>query len=220
MTRVVQPEGARGSLKWIQRAIEEGWAALDQPILERLPGARRIDWCSPLRRDDFAEYRDADFLNLLDLGEHAGALAQFWPRRGPQWDALGRSDDGQILLVEAKAHIREFCSPGTSAGPDSRATIEARLAEVAHALGAVPGRPWADMFYQLANRLAHLWFLREEGVPAHLVLVGFLGDAEMQGPSAPETWRAAYDVATYALGLPGRHPLSPHIIHVHPEVPA
>lgn len=219
MSRAVQPEGTRGSLKWIQRAVEERWPALDGAILQKLAGATEIEWRSPLRADDFAEYRDADFLERLGLGHLAEALAAFWPRRGPQWDALGRSDAGHILLVEAKAHIGEFCTPGTSAGPASRAVIQARLAEVADALGATPGRPWADLFYQLANRLAHLHFLRAQGVPAFLVLVGFLDDRDMDGPSGAETWVAAYQLAAYALGLPTRHALSPFIVHAFPAVP-
>jgi hypothetical protein len=220
MVRVVQPEGRRGSLKWIQRAVEERWPELEDPILHRLPEARAIEWRSPVRGDEYAEYRDADFLTLLGLGDLTRSLASFWPRRGPQWDALARTDAGDVLLVEAKAHVREFCSPATSAGLESRSLIEARLEEVARALDAAPGRPWADMFYQLANRLAHLWFLRQRGVPAYLILVGFLGDEEMGGPKNAETWEAAYEVANYALGLPSRHPLSPFLIHVHPAVTA
>lgn len=218
MTRIAQKAGAKGSLMWIQRAIGERWPELDQPILARLSTATRIEWRSPLSSDDYAEYRDADFLKLLGLERLVGPLGTFWPRRGPQWDALGLSDAGDVLIVEAKSHIADFCSPGTSAGPDSRLTIEGRLVEVAAALGAAPGRAWAEMFYQLANRLAHLWFLRSHDVPAYLVLVGFLGDREVGGPESAETWEAAYNVASYALGLPKRHPLSAYIIHVHPGV--
>ncbi len=218
MTRIVQPEGRRGSLKWIQRAVEERWLELEEPVLARLPRANAIEWRSPLRSDNFAEYRDGAFLKLLELDELTAPLSEFWPRRGPQWDALGRTDAGDVLLVEAKAHIREFCSPGTSAAPQSRAEIENRLGQVAQALGAEAGRPWADMFYQLANRLAHLWFLRQHGIPAFLILVGFVGDEDMGGPAAAETWEAAYNLANYALGLSARHELSAFVIQVHPAV--
>ena len=43
-------------------------------------------------------------------------LQHFGPSVGPQWDGLARSDVGNILLVEAKAHIDELFSPACQAG--------------------------------------------------------------------------------------------------------
>lgn len=216
--RVVQPEGARGSLRWIQRAINHGSSSFDPLVLARLPRARTIRWLSPLRDDSYAEYRDAAFVARIGYPDLSTALGAFWPTRGPQWDAFGRSDAGQVLLVEAKAHVAEVCSPGTQASGASRDLIARSLASVADSLGAKPLAPWPDAFYQLANRIAHLWFLREQGVDAWLALVDFLGDAEMRGPETEEAWDAAYHVANYVLGLGRRHPLSPYIIHVRPRV--
>ena len=213
--RIAQPEGRRGSLKWIQRAVEERWPALEQPIRARLRAERRITWLSPLREDDFAEYRDGSFLTRIGRPELIEDLSAFWPARGPQWDALGRTSEGDILLVEAKAHIAEMCSSGTAAGAVSKARIEAALDAVALQLGAKADRaPWSTHFYQLANRLAHLAFLRRLGVPAWLVLVNFVGDDDMKGPAGAEAWDAAYQVAFHVMGLPRRHALSPFVIHV------
>jgi hypothetical protein len=72
---------------------------------------------------------------------------------------------------------------------------------------------WADHFYQLANRIAHLHFLRSEGVPAWLALVNFTGDADMGGPQTAEAWLADYEVAFHVMGLPRQHALSAYIIH-------
>lgn len=219
MPRVIQPAGARGSLRWIQRAVNEQWPSLEQPILTALPAAQRIDWRSPLEADDFAEYRDGSFLDLLGLSNLKPALRDFWPAGGPQWDALGITDLGDFLLVEAKAHIAEMCSPGTSAAPKSREIIAERLAVCAERLGARANHaPWTDHFYQLANRLIHLQFLRDQGVPAYLVLVNFLNDAEMEGPKSPEVWHAAYQVAFHVMGLGKRHSLARYIIEVFPDV--
>lgn len=216
--RAKQPIGKRGSLKWIQQAVEERWPSLERPILEATSG-ERLKWLSPLRGDEFSEYRDADFLRLLDLQRLEGDLAAFWPRHGPQWDGLAKVDDHKLVLVEAKAHVKEFCTSGTAAGEQSRAKIEASFEKLARALDASPKMSWGDTFYQLANRLAHLWFLRENGAPAYLALVGFTGDREMGGPQSAEAWHAAYEVATYAMGLPARHGLSKFIFHVNPQVP-
>lgn len=216
--RVVQPAGERGSLKWLQSLIEKGVAGLDEPILRALPGSASITWLSPLKDDDFAEYRDDALLDILDLASLKPAMYGFWPRRGPQWDAVGKTDAGHVLLVEAKAHINEFLSPPTSARGDARVLIKSSLEQVARSLSSPYADRWSDQFYQYANRIAHLWFMREHGVNAKLILVGFLGDDEMNGPSQSETWEAVYRIADHVLGIPPRNHLRPHIIHIFPRV--
>jgi hypothetical protein len=218
--RTIQPQGRRGSLKWIQCAVNERWVALERPILRELRSGA-ITWLSPLAMDQFAEYRDATFLELVGHQRLVGELRAFWPALGPQWDALGVTDKGDVLLVEAKAHIAEMCSPGTAASPVSRARIEATLDDVAYRLGARADRAaWSRHFYQLANRIAHLDFLRSRGVPAWLILVNFVGDQDMRGPTSAEAWKAAYSVALHVMGLRRAHLLSPYILHAYPDVRA
>lgn len=217
--RTEQPEGSKGSLKWIQRAVNDRWPSLNDPIVART-GSDSITWLSPLASDNFAEYRDGAFVRQIGQPQLEDALAAYWPARGPQWDALGVTSSGGVLLVEAKAHIAEMCSPGTAAAGESRKRIKRVLDAEAVELGADPKRAdWAEHFYQLANRLAHLHFLRKQGVEAWLVLVGFLGDREMRGPTNREAWEAAYEVAFHVMGLHRRHALAPHVVHVHPSVP-
>ena len=103
-------------------------------------------------------------------------LSKFCPNRGPQWDALGRSDKGDIVLVEAKAHIDEICSSPSAARPASLKKINAALNMTKSYLGAKPRAKWTECFYQLSNRLAHLYFLRKHGVNAWLILVNLIGD--------------------------------------------
>ena len=211
-------EASKGSQKWIQRAVEESWQTLTAPILNRLGDEGPIGWVSPLRSEKFIEYRDADFLRRIGHPELEGVFKEHWPQRGPVWDALGRTDRGNVLLVEAKAHIGELCSPGTAASPESRVTIEKTLDRVAQQLGASRnGAHWGQFFYQLANRIAHLAILREHGVQAWLVLVNFLNDQDMKGPSSEEVWEAAYQVAYHVMGLPRRHKLSSFVIDVYPD---
>jgi len=191
---------------------------LDEGILARIPGAGSVEWISPLASDSYAEYRDADFLSVVGADAAAPALASFWPRSGPQWDALGRTNRGDILLVEAKAHIGEMFSPPTGATGAAFQAIEAALYHTAQGVKAQPKAAWSKCFYQYANRLAYLAFLRENGHEAWLVLVSFLGDKDMGGPEHPETWQAAYSVMDHVLGLRARHGLSRWIIHAHPAV--
>jgi hypothetical protein len=50
--RYPQPRGNRGSLRWIQKLVNERPDVLDAAI-----GIGRVEWLSPLATDDFAEYR-------------------------------------------------------------------------------------------------------------------------------------------------------------------
>jgi len=218
--RVVQPAEAKGSLKWIRAAVATPHSVLNGKILDRIATASSISWLSPLRNDDYAEYRDGAFLDRVGGDGLKDALGSFWPDRGPQWDALGRTDDGQLLLVEAKAHIGEFCSPPSKASNASLQKIKASLAECASRLGVGESHSsrWHQEFYQYTNRLAHLWWLRERGCKAWTIFVGFCGDADMPGDTTPAAWEAAFKVADFALGIPARHALSKYIIHAHVQV--
>ena len=221
MSRVPQARGVKGSQRWIQDAVTDDWPDLNGPILDKLPSAKAVRWLSPRMKDEFSEYRDGAFLKLLRHPELRDGLREFWPNGGPQWDALGRTDSGDLLLVEAKAHVAEICSPRTGASAASRERIASRLEEVAERLGPRSSRvAWTDYFYQLGNRIAHLDFLRAQGAPAYLVLVNFLKDTDMNGPSTSEAWEAAYQVAFHVMGLPQRHALSPFIIDIYPDVTA
>lgn len=211
--RVVQPAGQCGSLKWIQLAVNRRPELLDHTDIGD------VRWISPLAEDGFAEYRDAAFLDRIGWPGLESDLAAFWPARGPQWDALGLTHSG-VVLVEAKAHLDEMLSPPCKASPQSHARISQTLRDVKVEIGAVGEADWTACFYQLANRLAHLHFLRKNGVKANLLLVGFLGDLDMKGPNVAAEWEAAYRVAAYAMGLPKKHRLSAFIHHVHPDVTA
>lgn len=208
--RIEQPEGHKGSLKWMQRAVNTSPHRL-QP--DRLPP---LTWVSPLAADGFAEYRDGGFLRRLGLGPLAPALADFWPARGPQWDGLATFPGG-VVLAEAKAHLREFDTPPSAAGPTSARRIAAAFSQVQSALGLTPRAPWHRRFYQYANRLAHLWWLREQGINAHLLLIGFLNDPDLNGPSSTAEWHDAIAGAEEALGLTP-NPLAFALHTLHPDV--
>ncbi|MGE0034380.1 MAG: hypothetical protein AB7S93_01975 [Xanthobacteraceae bacterium] len=212
--RVIQDRGNKGSLKWIQRAINDAPDYFDSRVRSQLPDVARIEWLSPLADDGFAEYRDKSFLERIGHPELSAALSEFWPSRGPQWDALGRADGGEILLVEAKAHIREMLSEGSKASEKSLDRISASLDATAAALRASPLIPWTGALYQTANRIAHLKFLIDHDVPARLLFVCFLDDNEMSGPTSIEEWQGAIELSRCLLGLPRQHLLNSRISHV------
>lgn len=214
MTRIPQMPDGRGSQKWLQHFVEKNPTAL-QPR-----GMKALTWLSPLANDDFAEYMDGAFLQHLGLPELVPALPSFWPVSGPRWDGLARVGSS-VVLVEAKAHIAEALStPSAASAPASRSLISASLAQTKTALGADDRSDWSRCFYQLANRIAHLWWLRENNIDAHLLFVGFLSATDMPHPATLDGWEALYLAANHALGLRENHLLSRYIHHVYPDVSA
>lgn len=206
--RVPQPSGEKGSLRWIQAIARPNSIASNaiRTVLD-LPASVTIDWRSPREDDAYAEYRDADFLSVVGLDRLRSDLQAFWPNMGPQWDALGVASDGKVILVEAKAHAREMAST-CGAGPDSLKLIARALDATKHRYGAPADRDWLRGYYQYANRLAHLQFLRDRNVDAHLVFMYFLGDTDMRGPDSKEEWASAIDDCHIALGIAGERQLA------------
>jgi len=211
MSRIKQKVGIKGSQKWLQIYVQ------DNPELLQPANYPKLTWLSPLADDDYAEYQDGSFLDLLGVNHLKPQLKKFWPHKGPVWDGLAVANNA-VFLIEAKAHLSEFFTPATSASNKSRALIKKSLKKVSNELGANPKAHWSEAFYQYSNRLAHLWFLRSNGVNAKMVFVSFVGDHEMHGPESELEWTAVFKAADYVLGLPKRHELSNHIIHVYPNV--
>ena len=93
-----QTSNSHGSLKNLQIAINDKKVFLDEEIAKVIGKKMSIDWKSPLKADSYAEYRDDDFLRVLVLNKIIYPLREFWPKNGPQWDALGINGD-EIVLV-------------------------------------------------------------------------------------------------------------------------
>jgi hypothetical protein len=201
-----QPIGDRGSLKWIQSLVGNPRLLSDAVrAAARLDADWRVEWVSPLEEDDWAEYRDAGFLLRVGLAEFVADLRDFWPKGGPQWDGLGRSSDNGVVLLEAKAHLSELSS-SCGAGGDSLAKIDAALESTKAAFGVAAVHDWLNGFYQYANRLAHLRFLRDRGVPTLMAFLYFCGDSERGGPSSAEAWKEELLKVYAHLGISGSKP--------------
>jgi hypothetical protein len=195
----------RGSQKWIQDLVNGSSEPLDRAIGGSLavPLKQPIEWLSPLQITGYAEYRDTAFLECLGLGLHAAALREFWPPSGPRWDALGRSGN-TYFLVEAKANIPELISDCQASAPSSLEKINAAMSHTQQWLGARPHIDWLAGFYQYANRLAHLYFMREIAkVDAYVVFLYILNDPTHISTSRIE-WQGALELQRALLGLGGR----------------
>jgi len=219
MARFSQHEAKKGSQKWLQKLVNDKPEILNSRIWSSLNFSEEehIMWLSPLKNDDYAEYRDQAFLTLLDVKLCKVPLAQFWPKGGPQWDALGKSSSGKLLLVEAKSHIPELLSSLQAKDEGAIEEIKKSLEETRDYLGASAKIDWSQCFYQYTNRLAHLYLLRKNNLPAYLIYVYFLNDIEMKGPTSFGEWEGALGLLKSALGI-GRHRLQRFITNVYVDV--
>lgn len=163
-------------MNWIQEVVNNKPLLLDNPIKKFIGADKKnnIGWLSPKAEDAYAEYRDQAFLDILGIKLTKTKLKDFWPARGPQWDALGRLKNKAYFIVEAKAHIQEIISSSQAKSPKSISLIKKSLNVTQKYLNLKPDIDLTKGFYQYANRLAHLYFLRVlYDIPAYLIFVYF-----------------------------------------------
>lgn len=221
MTRK-RPQANKGSEKWIQLAVNDYPDVLIDHVLPQLHlKPSQIKWLSPLRNDEYTEYSDQEFIDRLGLKLRKLPLYEFWPKRGPNWDGLAKTDSSQVLLVEAKAYIDEMDGKGSCATKsESIASIDCSLKKTQQFLNASQSVDWAHSpYYQYANRLAHLYLLAElNSIDAYLLMIYFLNDVDMQGPSRIRDWKIANFEQHKKLGLSQGHRLSDRIMSIYLDV--
>lgn len=201
--------------------------ALEQAVLGKT-GGTRIQWldCPPCAAGPpvDSEWQRLDFLCSLEasrLADYSSLLSKwdgFWPRRAQCWDAVGvlHTESGhEWILVEAKAHTKEMeTSDGCGAGDRSLRRIQEALSKVRSDLGVDDTGTWTGKYYQYTNRLAALWFLLANQVPARLVYIYFTGDPAF--PDAPPTedgWQRSLDEQDRVLGLNNRPQMIEERVH-------
>jgi len=200
-----------GSQRQIQTYVNERPQELCHAVAEALQ-PRKLDesairWVSPLAADNHSEYRDEEFLEIIGAGHLAPKLRDFWPQRGPCWDALARLDGGGCVLVEAKSHVPEVYGNGCGASGGSLSLIKSSLVQTKAWLRVSPDADWLGRLYQSANRLAYLYFLREIGkVDAFLANVYFTGDPH--SPTTRQEWDEGIRTVNEQLGIASPVPFS------------
>jgi hypothetical protein len=180
----------------LQLYVNRRAEALNAAVLEALPELAALQpvlaWVSPREQEKFREYRDGAFLEAIGRPELRPKLRQYWPARGPRWDALAvaRTAAGEWLgpvLVEGKSHVPEmYDRKGCRAAGSRRDDIAAALRATREWLG-VPHEVeswWMGGLYQSANRLAFLRFRSVLGERAWLVNAYFLKDPHARSSRA------------------------------------
>ena len=195
---------------------------LDDELLRAIGVGDTLRWLDFPFDPRKSTWQDAEWKGL-DFLRGRAALQAEWQRAWPQgrgimnWDAVGWLEgDGEpeLLLVEAKANTEEIRSDCQAKQRGGRPLIQRTLDAVKAQVGAPPGSDWLTGYYQYANRLAVLWFLTENKVPARLVFIYFTGDKGSSGRTCPRSasdWSTALGQQNNHLGLAAQHQLSDRV---------
>jgi hypothetical protein len=209
-----------GSEDHLRRYLSSDRAVFDAAVVKSLgPKSIPVEWLAfPATAAGDREFRGLEFLRGTPDDRVLPAWRAFWPPTGraQTWDLIGRADR-TWLLVEAKATWPEFVTSSCRATGEGLATIKRSLNRVKRELGVNRWFDWTSTYYQHANRLATVWFLRNQGVDARLVEVHFLGDEFPDGTPCPRTkgaWEALIEARRLTLGLAKRNRLSRFEHHV------
>lgn len=137
-------------------------------------------------------------LKPTDVPKLVDAWKSFWPAQGRQqtWDAIGLYEDS-LLVVEAKAHIKELFSEYQSKDEKNQQKIQKAIELAAHEYSSSPDSwkfPFSP-FYQYCNRLAFHHFMNVNNdssiqIKTKLLFIYFCGDSRDDGicPASQEQW--------------------------------
>jgi len=206
---------AAGSQRWLQIAVTHAPDVLRQALIVSgaITSDEDVEWSAPLASEGFAEPRDGEALRKAGISElPVRSLAEFWPQRGPVWDAVARVGNLASLFLEAKAKVREAASPPSKASPKSLKKIQAALQEARSFYAPESTADWHGVFYQYANRLAHHYLVCQVNRrDSRLVFLYFLNAQDVRGPKSIAEWQAVTNLIHAALGLPPE--LHRHRVH-------
>lgn len=182
--------GKKGSKFWVQTIINS-----DMKIeLERQIGIGKINWVSPLAKDNYVEYKlNQDY--IVELIGIPKSSYNFWPANQPQWDAIGMTEN-TIVLAEGKAHIGELKSSLSARKEESKMLICETMKKVFNEC-YIRGdfEKWKRNYYQLGNRLTFLNIMNElvkiDGRQVKLVLLNIVNDPT-HIPTSEVEWENSY----------------------------
>ena len=190
-------------------------AYLSQKV-SKVVGSHAVEWLDfgfSQKNAPLGDDREFVGLEFIQDTQVQDKWRSFWPQTGnaQNWDAVGRIYLGDItewLLVEAKGHIGEIESKCGATSRVSQQLILSALEKTSKAFGncCQPIENWLAPHYQYANRLAVLYFLMKECVPAvktRLLFIYFCGENRegCECPQNQQEWLSAIQRMTEWLGI-------------------
>jgi len=170
---------------------------LNAQIQEATGSNSPIEWmdypASPRGKSQDGEWIGIGFLKYLrpDYNSIRKAWNEFWPHRGPSWDGIFLQG-GVIYIVEAKAYIKEM-EQECQAGNPSMEKIRRAFKRITN--DEDKATVWLNSkYYQLANRLAFIYFLNSIEIKAKVCSIFFLngyGENDSKNVTSEEQFKTA-----------------------------
>ena len=144
---------------------------------------------------------------------------EFWPQRGTSmnWDGIFTIGD-TWFFVEAKAHKEESYQKCNASSDNSKKMINNAFEKTVQWLKAQPKEKWIETnCYQLANRLAFLFFCHQCDIKARLLNIGFVSGFRRKKDEvhSAEEWMNIWKEELNTLGLDIQN-MSPYISFIYP----
>jgi len=194
-----------GSKYWIQKIVND--SELCKQLNRAISGQEKLRWVSPLKFDDYAEYKLNQEIVLDNIGiidkDVSREVFSFWPVQQPQWDGIAVSNDNMdYYLIEAKAHTEEVrtkmstTKDGASEKAKENEALIISSMKAAFDVLADGGdfENWKSKYYQLGNRLTFMHYLNNckflEKKRFHIVLLNFANDKHFKNTA--QMWEEDY----------------------------
>lgn len=142
----------------------------------------------------------------------------FWPQSGSSmnWDAIFTIDD-TWFFVEAKAREAEAFQKCSATSDKSKTTIATAFDETKTWLGLQNDINWIKTdCYQLANRLAFIYFCSKNGIKAKLLYVSFINGYHRKSVTSRDLWEKVWNEQFETLGI-NPDSVKDLIYHIYPN---
>lgn len=200
-----------GSEFQLMRFLGHHREELDKFIQEATGRSEQVYWFdfpyNAKRLSGDGEYEGIDFFyNKLDNYDIIKKKwKKYWPQRGTaiNWDGIFKIGD-TWFFVEAKAYKEESFQKCLAKEEKSRETISIAFNETQRWLNADTSKDWINTnCYQLANRLAFMYFCHQCGIKAKLLYIGFINGYRQKKDEihSIEEWEKVWSEEMSTLGL-------------------
>ena len=158
------------------------------------------------------EYVGINFLDKKLLNKVSGNWKKYWPQNAQNWDAIlycspivpNTSLKDQWIIVEAKANIKELESDSGVKDKESKKQIEEAFMATQKRFSIKTENNWLKKYYQLANRLAFINFMLDNGINCSLLNIYFTNGWQNKPEKNVlniETWKKAINDEYTYLGI-------------------
>ena len=157
---------------WVDESIKKIFNTRDSVYWFDYPvNVKRFSWDGEIKGIEFlkthSEYKDIE-----------EKWIDFWPQTGQaqNWDGICKIGETYVF-IEAKAHIREIGSD-SSAKEEGIKKIQKAFEKTRDYYKISNVNDWTRRYYQLANRIAFIYFLNSCGIRSKLLNIYFINGYE------------------------------------------